>query len=178
MKREVPEVLWNKRLIDGNGDYHWVEEKTADIFKDRNVVVFSLPGAWTPTCSTKQLPEYEKRAQEFYDLGIDDVYCLSVNDSFTMNAWFRFHEIKNILPIADGNADFTRLMGLLVEKKNLCFGLRSQRYSMHVTNKVIRQMFVEGPIADNFTADPFFVSSAGTMLGYLRGDVDESVLSR
>ena len=95
-----------------------------------------------------------------------------------MNAWFRFHEIKNILPIADGNADFTRLMGLLVEKKNLCFGLRSQRYSMHVTNKVIRQMFVEGPIADNFTADPFFVSSAGTMLGYLRGDVDESVLSR
>lgn len=167
---EVPNVSWNKRIVDANGDYHWKEEKTFDIFNDKNVVVFSLPGAWTPTCSTKQLPEYERRAKEFYELGIDAIYCLSVNDSFTMNAWFRHHKITEIQPIADGNADFTRLMGLLVAKRNLCFGMRSQRYSMHVVNRKIEKMFIEGPVNDNFPTDPFFVSDAGTMLEYLRGN--------
>ena len=134
----VPMVQFNKRAIpEGRVDYDWVQENSEDIFANRRVVVFSLPGAFTPTCSSTHLPGYEARYNDILEQDVDDVYCLSVNDSFVMNAWFDSLGIENVKPIADGNGDFTRHMGMLVKKEAVNFGLRSQRYSMVVDLSLI-----------------------------------------
>lgn len=164
----VPMVIWNKRAIpEGRPDYDWVQETSQDIFGGKRVVVFSLPGAFTPTCSSTHLPGYEAKYDELIEQDVDEVYVLSVNDSFVMNAWLDSLAVEKVKPIADGNADFTRNMGMLVKKEAVCFGLRSHRYSMVVDNGYIEMIFVEQGKEDNYAGDPFDVSDATSMLNYL-----------
>lgn len=143
-----------------------------ELFDGKRVVIFALPGAFTPTCSSRHLPEFDELYDQIIDAGVDEVYCLSVNDSFTMAAWFDSLNIENVEMVADGNGDFTRGMGMLCSKNNLGFGMRSWRYSAVVDNGYVEAMFCEpcGPTMcmDEFDGDPFEVSDAETMLDYLR----------
>ena len=164
----VPAVSFNKRAIpEGWVDYDWVTEDTQDIFEGKRVVVFALPGAFAPTCSSTHLPGYEAEYDNILEQDVDEVYCLSVNDSFVMNAWLADLNIQKVKPIADGNGDFTRHMGMLVKKEAVNFGYRSQRYSMVVDNGLIEMIFVEQGKEDDFAGDPFDVSDATSMLNYL-----------
>lgn len=156
--QKVPQVTFHTR-----SGHEWVDVTTDDIFKDKTVIVFSLPGAYTPTCSSTHLPRYEELAMEFFERGVDDIYCISVNDTFVMNAWADDQELDYVQVIPDGNGEFTEAMGLLVDKDKLGFGKRSWRYSMLVKNGVIEKMFIE-PVKDG---DPFEVSDAVTMLRYI-----------
>jgi len=141
----------------------WVTKTTDEIFSGRNVVVFSLPGAFTPTCSSTHLPRYNALAKKFKKHGIDEIVCVSVNDTFVMNAWAADQEASNITVIPDGNGDFTDGMGMLVDKAELGFGKRSWRYSMLVKDGVVDKMFIEPDVE----GDPFEVSDADTMLAYI-----------
>ena len=146
----------------------WVDKTTDDLFKGKRIVMFSLPGAFTPTCSGEELPSYDRMYQEFKDKGIDDVYCVSVNDAFVMNAWARDLEIKNVKMIPDGCGTFTRNLGMLVNKPAQGFGMRSWRYSMLVDNGEVVKVFEE-PGKNNASDDddPFKVSDANTMKNFL-----------
>ena len=147
---------------------HWVDVSTDDIFKGKKVVIFSLPGAFTPTCSSKQLPGYEA-AYEQLKKYVDEVYCISVNDSFVMNAWFEKQNIEKVKAIPDGNAEFTEGMSMLCKKYGKGFAWRSWRYSALILNGVVAKMFVEkGKIDNDEDDDPFEVSDAETMLNYLK----------
>jgi glutathione-dependent peroxiredoxin len=141
----------------------WVETSTAEIFGGRDVIVFSLPGAFTPTCSSMHLPRYEELAPVFEKLGIDEIVCVAVNDPFVMEEWGRNESVDRVHLLPDGNARFTRGMGMLVDKSDLNFGARSWRYSMLVRDGVIEKLFVE----PDKPGDPFEVSDADTMLEYL-----------
>ncbi len=169
---KVPEVVFKTRVRDesvgGENPYRWQDITTDDVFKGKKVVVFSLPGAFTPTCSSTHLPGFEVAYDEFKALGVDEVYCLSVNDAFVMKQWADKQGVKNVKMLPDGNAAFTRGMGMLVKKENLGFGERSWRYSMFVEDGVIKKLFIEPGYVDNCPDDPFEVSGAGTMLSYLR----------
>jgi peroxiredoxin/glutaredoxin len=156
--QQIPEVKF--KIIE-NGI--WKELTTDDLFKNKTVIVHSLPGAATPTCSTEHLPRYDELYQVFKDNGVDDIICISVNDTFVMNAWKKDLEVKNVKLIPDGNGEFTKKMGMLVDKSELGFGLRSWRYSMLVKNKIIIKMFIE----PNEPGDPFKVSDADTILKYI-----------
>ncbi|CEJ45297.1 peroxiredoxin [Umezakia ovalisporum] len=169
---KVPNVVFKTRVRDesigGPNPYRWQDLTTQDIFGGKRVVVFSLPGAFTPTCSTSHLPRYEELYDQFKALGIDDVVCVSVNDAFVMFQWGKQQGAKNVTLLPDGNAEFTRKMGMLVDKSNLGFGLRSWRYSMVVNDCTIEKIFVEPGYEDNCPTDPFEVSDADTMLNYLK----------
>jgi peroxiredoxin len=168
----VPEVTFHTRVrdesIEGPNPYRWQDVTTADLFAGKRVVVFSLPGAFTPTCSTYQLPGYDAKFEDFQALGIDEVYCLSVNDSFVMNAWFKQQQIKNVKPIPDGSGEFTYAMGMSVTKANLGFGFRSWRYAMVVNDGEIEQLFEEPGKVGNCPVDPYEVSDPDTVLQYLK----------
>ncbi len=168
----VPNIIFKTRVRDdsmgGDNPFRWQDVSTDDIFKGKKVVIFSLPGAFTPTCSSTHLPGYEAKYQEIIDQGVDEVYCLSVNDAFTMFQWSKHLDIKQVKMLPDGNADFTRGMGMLVKKENLGFGYRSWRYSMLVDDKNIVKLFSEPGQADNYPDDPFTVSDVNTMLDYLK----------
>lgn len=168
----VPDVTFKTRVRDesvgGENPFRWQDVTTAELFGGKKVVVFSLPGAFTPTCSSTHLPGYEKNYDEFKKLGVDDIICMSVNDAFSMFQWAKNLNVEHVHMIPDGNAEFTRGMGMLVKKENLGFGDRSWRYSMLVEDGVIKKLFVEAGMADNFEADPFEVSDAETMLKYLK----------
>ena len=131
-------------------------------------IVFSLPGAFTPTCSTYQLPDFNKLYEEFKSLGIDEIYCVSVNDSFVMNAWAKNQNIDKIKVIPDGNGEFTRKMGMLVNKNNLGFGQRSWRYAMIVDDCKIVESFIEKGFEDNCDSDPYEMSSPQNILKFLK----------
>lgn len=163
----VPHVTFKTRQKDSQGNFNWVDVTTDDIFKGKKVVVFSLPGAFTPTCSSTHLPGYEANYQEFKALGVDEIYCISVNDSFVMNAWSKDQGVNNVKLIPDGSGEFTRKMGMLVKKDNLGFGMRSWRYSMFVDDGVVKKAFVEPEFGDDCPSDPFEVSDAETILSYL-----------
>jgi len=164
----IPEISWMRRVVpEGETDYDWVKETSRDLFAGKRVVVFALPGAFTPTCSSTHLPGYDSKYESMKEQDIDEVYCLSVNDSFVMNAWFSSLGIQNVKPIADGNGNFTRHMGMLVKKEAVDFGYRSQRYSMVVDNGRVEMIFVEDGKEDNFAGDPFDISDAESMLNYL-----------
>ena len=169
----VPDVVFKTRVGDapvcGDSSGLWHDVTTADIFTGKKVIVFALPGAFTPTCSSTHLPGYETRYEELAALGINAVYCISVNDAFVMDNWARDLRCKNVKLVPDGNADFTHGMGMLVEKRNVGFGERSWRYSMLVDDGVITKLFVEPGFSDDCSTDPFEVSDADTMLAYLRG---------
>ena len=171
MQRFVPEVTFRTRVRDesigGDNPFRWQDMTTDDYFANKRVVLFSLPGAFTPICSTQQLPGYEERANEIKALGIDEIYCLSVNDSYVMNAWAKAQGLENVKVIPDGSGYFTRAMGMLVQKDPEGFGVRSWRYAMVVNNKEIEAMFVEPGYEENCPTDPFGASSAESILGYL-----------
>jgi peroxiredoxin len=170
--KSVPNVIFKTRVrdesINHENPFRWQDVTTDDIFANKSVIIVALPGAFTPTCSSTHLPGYETKYDELKALGIDEVYCLSVNDAFTMFQWSKNLGIKNIKMLPDGNADFTRGMSMLVKKENLGFGNRSWRYSMHVVDGEIRAQFIEPGLMDNCPEDPFSVSDVDTMLSYLK----------
>ncbi|MEA5574837.1 peroxiredoxin [Anabaena sp. UHCC 0451] len=168
----VPNVVFKTRVRDesigGPNPFRWQDRTTEELFAGKRVVVFSLPGAFTPTCSTSHLPRYEELYKEFKALGIDAVICVSVNDAFVMYQWGKQQGAENVFLLPDGNGEFTRKMGMLVDKSNLGFGMRSWRYSMVVNDRQIEKMFIEPGFDDNCPTDPFEVSDANTMLAYLK----------
>lgn len=173
VNQKVPNVTFKTRVRDesvgGDNPYRWQDKTTDDIFKGKKIVLFALPGAFTPTCSSTHAPGYEAKYDAFKALGVDEVICLSVNDAFVMKQWADKLGLKHVFMLPDGNAEFTRKMGMLVQKDNLGFGDRSWRYSMYVDDGTIKKMFVEPEFSDNCTTDPFEVSDADTMLAYLQG---------
>ncbi|MEQ8442825.1 MAG: peroxiredoxin [Alphaproteobacteria bacterium] len=170
--RKVPNVKFQTRVrdetIEGPNPYRWQEASTEDFFAGKRVVLFSLPGAFTPTCSTYQLPDFEKLYDEFRAEGIQTIYCLSVNDAFVMNAWAKSQGIENIRVIPDGSGEFTRKMGMLVAKDNLGFGMRSWRYAAIVNDGTIEAWFEEPGFEDNCGTDPYGESSPQNVLEALK----------
>ena len=170
--RKAPLVNLNIRVRDnrvsGNNKFKWSSINTQELYTDKRIIIFALPGAFTPVCSNTHLPGYDKKYHQIKKLGIDEVYCLSVNDPFVMFQWCKNLKIKNVKPIPDGNGEFTKKMGALVNKKNLGFGKRSWRYSMVVNNGIIEKIFAEKGKKNNCPADPFEVSDVDTMLKYLK----------
>lgn len=166
--QKVPSVVWPTRQ-----HHDWVNVSSDDIFKGRTVVVFSLPGAFTPTCSSTHLPRFNELAPVFFENGVDEIVCLSVNDTFVMNEWAKDQESNNVTLIPDGNGEFTDGMGMLVNKADLGFGMRSWRYSMLVKDGVIDKMFIE----PNVPGDPFEVSDADTMLKYINPNAKASKIA-
>jgi glutathione-dependent peroxiredoxin len=156
--QKVPNVMFPTRQNN-----EWVNVSTDDLFAGKTVVVFSLPGAFTPTCSSTHLPGYNELAKIFKENGVDNIVCISVNDTFVMNEWAKDQEAENVALIPDGNGAFTEGMGMLVDKTDLGFGKRSWRYSMLVKDTVIEKMFIE----PDEPGDPFKVSDAQTMLRYI-----------
>lgn len=171
--QRIPDVTFRTRR-----DHDWVDVTSGEIFAGKSVVVFSLPGAFTPTCSSSHVPRYNQLVPKFEANGIDEVICVSVNDAFVMNEWKRSQKADRVTFLPDGNGDFSDGMGLLVGKEDLGFGKRSWRYSMLVRDGVIEKMFVE----PEEPGDPFHVSDADTMLKYLdpQGQLphDVAVLTR
>ncbi|MDE4174970.1 peroxiredoxin [Phaeobacter sp. PT47_59] len=169
---KLPDVTFHTRVrdesIEGPNPFRWEDKTTADYFASKRVVLFSLPGAFTPTCSTYQLPGYENGFGDFQAEGIDAIYCMSVNDSFVMNKWAEAQKLENVQVIPDGSGEFTRKMGMLVAKDNLGFGARSWRYAAVVNNGVIEAWFEEPGLCDNHAEDPYGVSSPETVLSYLK----------
>ncbi len=172
MISSIPNTIFKTRVrndaLEGPNPFEWKDLSTDEIFKGKKVVVFSLPGAFTPTCSTSHLPRYEELYEEFKALGIDQIVCVSVNDAFVMFQWGKSQGAENVFLLPDGSGEFTRKMGMLVNKDNLGFGMRSWRYSMFVDDGDVKQMFVEPGFSDNCPTDPFEVSDADTMLDYLK----------
>ncbi|WP_227501558.1 glutathione peroxidase [Synechocystis sp. PCC 7509] len=159
--QRVPAITFRTRK-----DNQWMDVTTNDLFGGKTVVVFSLPGAFTPTCSSTHLPGYNELAPVFKENGVDDIVCMSVNDTFVMNEWMKDQQANNLTVIPDGNGEFTEGMGMLVDKTDLGFGKRSWRYSMLVKDGLIEKMFIE----PNVPGDPFEVSDADTMLSYINAE--------
>jgi len=164
----VPDVTFKtRREITEAPGFEWYDLKSQEIFEGKRIVIFSLPGAFTPTCSSTHLPGYELAYDDIIAKGIDEVYCLSCNDTFVMNAWMNSQDVSKVKPLPDGSGEFTRKMGFLVDKSNIGFGMRSWRYSMIVNDGIVEALFVEPGIEDNADGDPFVVSGAPTILEYL-----------
>lgn len=153
--------------IEGPNPYRWQDVSSYDLFANKKVVIFSLPGAFTPTCSTMQLPGFEENYDRFKALGIDEIYCISVNDSFVMNAWAKAQGITKVKVIPDGSGTFTYEMGMMVRKDNLGFGRRSWRYAVIADNGRIDKFFVEPGLEDNCPTDPYGETSPERILGWL-----------
>jgi len=168
----VPDVTFKTRIRDesigGDNPFRWQDMTTADYFAGKRVVLFSLPGAFTPTCSTYQLPGYENGAADFKALGVDEIYCMSVNDSYVMNKWAQGQGLTNVKVIPDGSGRFTRHMGMLVEKDPEGFGYRSWRYAAVINDGVIEGWFEEPGRCDNHDSDPYGESSPETVLAWLK----------
>ena len=166
--KKIPGVIFRTRVRDeslgGDNPYRWQNVESREYFYNKRVILFSLPGAFTPTCSTYQLPGFEKHFDEFKNKGIDEIYCLSVNDAFVMNAWAKSQNINNVQVIPDGSGEFTRKMGMLVDKDNLGFGMRSWRYAAIVDDGVVEQWFEEPGFEDNCDSDPYEVSTPEGLL--------------
>ncbi|MBT8442053.1 MAG: glutathione peroxidase [Gammaproteobacteria bacterium] len=169
----VPDVTFKTRRGS-----EWVDVTSRELFAGRNVIVFSLPGAFTPTCSSSHVPRFSELQPAFAAAGIDEIVCMSVNDAFVMTEWQKQQCAENLRFVPDGTGEFTHGMGLLVNRDDLGFGQRSWRYSMLVRDGVIEKMFIE-PEEDG---DPFHVSDADTMLEYVAPGVqqplDVAVFSR
>lgn len=156
--QRVPKVKFRTRT-----DSDWKDVTTDEIFAGKTVAVFSLPGAFTPTCSSSHVPRFDQLASTLKENGVDEVVCISVNDAFVMNEWKKTQHAENIRFLPDGNGDFTKGMGMLVDKEDLGFGKRSWRYSMLVRDGIVEKMFIE----PEKPGDPFEVSDADTMLSYI-----------
>jgi peroxiredoxin len=169
----VPDVTFHTRVrndaLGGPNPFEWKDMTSADVFRGKRVVLFALPGAFTPACSDAHLPGYERLYDEFKKLGVDAVVCLSVNDAFVMFQWAKSRSIEKVLMLPDGNGDFTRRMGMLVDRTKNGMGYRSWRYSMFVDDGVIKQLFAEPNVRDNPPGVDVEVSDPETMLKWLRG---------
>ena len=171
--RKLPHIVFKTRVrdesVEGPNPFRWQDMTTDDYFANKRVVVFSLPGAFTPTCSNKQCPSYDLAYEDFKKLKVDDVYCITVNDAFVVFQWGNQLKLKNVKIIPDGNGDFTRRMGMLIDKSHVGFGYRSWRYAMVVNNGVVEKWFEEPGINDEgLNGDPYEVTDPDTMLKYLR----------
>jgi peroxiredoxin len=170
----VPSVIFKTRVrddsIEGPNPFHWQDVTSYDYFGGKRVVLFSLPGAFTPTCSTMQLPGFEENYDEFRALGIDEIYCISVNDAFVMNAWAKSQGIEKVKVIPDGSGFFTNRMSMSVDKDNLGFGPRSWRYAAIIDNGKIEKWFIEPGKAHNIETDPYGVSSPENILEWLKNN--------
>ncbi len=154
--------------LGGPNPFEWKAVSTAEVFGGRSVVLFALPGAFTPACSDTHLPGYEAAHGDFLAAGIDEVACLAVNDAFVMRQWALSKGVEKVRMLPDGNGEFSRKMGMLVDRSATGMGFRSWRYSMHVVDRKIRRMFVEPGFGDNPAGVPVQVSDAATMLTYLK----------
>jgi len=172
---KIPKVTFNTRVGDASETEatcsiggKWVKKNTDDYFLNKRVVLFSLPGAFTPTCSTQQLPGFEKNFEKIKSMGIDEIYCCSVNDSFVMNAWAMKMGIKKIKLLPDGSGLFTKYMGMLIAKDHNGFGQRSWRYMAVVNNGKIEKWWQEPGINnDGSDNDPYVESTPEKCLDYL-----------
>jgi len=167
-QQQIPQVEF---VFRENSEF--VTRTSADLFSDKRVVIFSLPGAFTPTCSAYQLPGFEAFYNMFTEQGIDEIYCISVNDGFVMNAWGKDQGIEKVKLIPDGNGYFTNGMGCLVSKSNLGFGERSWRYAAIINDGVIEKLFVEEGFRDNADTDPYEASTPEAVLEYVKSTVKE-----
>jgi peroxiredoxin len=172
LRSYIPSVIFKMRVRDesigGPNPYKWQDVSTWDLFAGKRVLVFSLPGAFTPTCSTYQLPDFDRLYPEFKALGIEDIYCVSVNDAFVMNAWAKQQNVSNVKMLPDGSQKFTTRLGMLVSKDNLGFGFRSWRYAIIVNNGKIEKWFVEPGMEDDAEDDPYGVTSPENILSVLK----------
>ena len=168
----VPSVTFHIRVrneaLGGSNPFEWKDISSDDIFRGKRVVLFALPGAFTPACSESHLPGYEQSYDEFRSLGVDQVICLAVNDAFVMFQWAKSQNIEKVFMLPDGNGDFSRLMGLLVDRRPQGMGMRSWRYSMLVEDGAIQKIFAEPNVRDYPSGVPVDVSGADTMLTYLK----------
>lgn len=174
---KLPQVIFHTRLRDdmigGENPYRWNDQTTEDIFAKKTSILIGLPGAFTPTCSTRQLPAYDELAGAFAAAGIDAICCASVNDAFVMNCWADHLGLKSVRMVPDGSGDFTRRLGMLVRKDNLGFGLRSWRYAAVVRDCRIAAWFEEPGICDNALDDPYEVTMPEAVMTWLRDDAAE-----
>lgn len=174
----LPHVTFINRIGDEVADDggcaiggEFVQVDSKDLFANKKVVIFGLPGAFTPTCSSEQLPKYEEMYEKFKDAGVDEIYCVSVNDGFVMNAWAKQLGVEKVKLLSDGNADFTHGIGMLVNKRHLGFANRSWRYSLFVDNGIVQEAFVEPGFNNEGTdMDPYEVSDPATMLQYIEAE--------
>jgi len=173
MPDRVPQVTFHTRVrnpaLEGPNPFEWKDVTTDDIFRGRRIVLFAVPGAFTPACSESHLPGYEAACDDFRALGVDEVICLSVNDAFILFQWAKAQGIEKVRMLPDGNGEFSRLMGMLVDRSAQGMGLRSWRYSMLVEDGRIVKLFAEPGLRDNPPGVPVQVSDAGTLLAFLRG---------
>ena len=169
---QLPNVTFRTRIRDetipGSNPFRWQDRSTKDIFGDKRSVLFSLPAAFSPTCSDHHFPRYEELVPEFLRMGIDQIVCVAVNDAFVMFQWGMRVGVSQAILLPDGNGEFTRRMGMLVDRSEFGMGFRSWRYSLVVDNLRIEKAFVEQGIADHAPSDPLEVSDADTMLAYLQ----------
>ena len=173
MLTRLPLVTFKTRVRDesivGNNPYRWKDQTSTDLFGGKRVVLFALPGAYTPTCTSTHLPRYEALYGEFKSAGIDEIFCLSVNDAFVMFNWARSLEVEKVKLLPDGSGEFTRKMGMLVSKDNLGFGMRSWRYALVANDMTIEHALIEPDLDDNSSTDPFELSDADTVLARVTG---------
>ena len=166
----LPDISFRTRSLG-----EWKDVSTDDYFKGKRVILFALPGAFTPTCSNQQLPGYEKLHDVFKQHGIDEVYCLSINDSYVMNAWAANQKLEKVKVIPDGNGDFTDQVDMLVEKTDCGFGMRSWRYAAIINDGTVEVMFEEPGKTDNNDGDPYSVSSPENVLKYLQSMANQHI---
>ena len=169
--QRIADITFKTRVKDEEGNYGWKDVTTCDYFKGKSVILFSLPGAFTPTCSTYQLPNFEKKFAEFSLEGIDEIYCMSVNDAFVMIAWAKDQKLENVKVIPDGSGRFTRGMGMLVRKDPEDFGYRSWRYAAHIEDCVVKKMWVEEGKMDDCPTDPYGATNPQEILEDLQNVV-------
>ena len=167
----LPDVVFHTRVrneaLGGPNPFEWKDVTTDDLFAGKNVVLFAVPGAFTPACSDSHLPGFERRYDAFRAAGIDAVYCLAVNDAFVLYHWAKSRDIEKVVMLPDGNGEFTRLMGMLVQRSRQGMGLRSWRYAMHVRDRRVIKLFAESGFRDEPQGVGLEVSDAETMLAYL-----------
>lgn len=172
----LPDVVFHMRerdeSIGGDNPFNWVRKTTSELFAGKKVIIFGLPGAFTPTCSNSQLPGYEEMFADFQQLGIDEVWCTSVNDAFVMYQWGLAQGVKNVRLLPDGNGDFADSLGMLVDKSNLGFGKRSWRYAAYVDNLDMKNIWLEEFYMDNCPTDPYVESTPENVYQKLKGLLD------
>jgi peroxiredoxin len=173
--REVPNVTLKTRVrdesVDGQNPFRWQDVATGDLFKGKRVVIFGLPGAYTPTCSSKQLPGFEAGYDEMKSLGMDELYCVSVNDAFVMYNWGKAQGLEKVKLLPDGSGDFTRRLGMLINKSHLGFGQRSWRYAAVIDDGKVAAWFEEPGINDNGSdSDPYEQSTPENILAWLKAN--------
>ena len=164
LNTNFPKAILKKHVKAVDGISRWVDIDTLELAEDRKIVVFGLPGAFTPTCSSQQLPGFEKLYHEFRKAGIDDIFCVSVNDTFVMNEWALDQGLVNVKLLPDGSGEFTVKIGMDVRKDNLGFGMRSWRYAAVYDNGLLVWSGVEQGYGDNFEGDPYDVSKPENVL--------------